>query len=359
MPWLDWLRFGAAFMVLLAHVRVRVFAEYGALDPASQGYFAQALFATTRLGHESVLVFFVLSGFLVGGRATERALAGRFRWADYAVDRVSRIVVPLLPAVGFTVAAMALQGTPPSLGYVLGNLLQVQGLAVPTLTANGPLWSLPYEVWFYVACGALMVLFEARGLAAGVAAAAFGVAAVILVLLEPVYLICWCLGAGAYHLRRSRLDRGEIVFALLLVALGVVISQLAAGSRSLDLNVAGEDGQRGGALILCLGISLLIRNLSAASVAIPRFDALGGLLAEFSYTLYLFHYPLLFLLAAYGLQQQTRVGPAELAVAAGLTAGCMAFSYVAYLLFEKHTSVVRRAIKSKLMPKPAPASAQA
>jgi peptidoglycan/LPS O-acetylase OafA/YrhL len=55
-------------------------------------------FAATRLGGEAVLLFFVLSGFLVGGRIIRRAKSRTFSLKDYSVDRCSRILLPLIPA---------------------------------------------------------------------------------------------------------------------------------------------------------------------------------------------------------------------------------------------------------------------
>jgi peptidoglycan/LPS O-acetylase OafA/YrhL len=356
MPWLDWLRFGAALAVLLAHVRVRVFVEYGALDAGSQGLFSQLLFAATRLGHEAVLVFFVLSGFLVGGRASDRARRCEFRWRDYAIDRATRITVPLVPAVALTAAVMTIAGTPPSVVEVLGNLAQLQGLAVPPLEANGPLWSLPYEVWFYIGCGALLVTLGGGGRRAGMAAAIFGLSALVLVLLEPVYLICWCMGAVAYHLKRSRPAAHEIAVALCLTAVGVLASQFTDDSRTFDFAVGGEVAQRGAALLISLGVALLIRNLAAAAVAIRGLDGVGAKLADLSYTLYLFHYPILFLVAHLGLTPSATIDAAASATFVLLTLGAGAFSYVAYLMFERNTAVLRRVVKARLAQKRARAT---
>jgi peptidoglycan/LPS O-acetylase OafA/YrhL len=58
----------AAIMVLVAHVRAASFVEYGALPQEQKSVLVAAIFAASRLGLEAALVFFVLSGFLVGGQ---------------------------------------------------------------------------------------------------------------------------------------------------------------------------------------------------------------------------------------------------------------------------------------------------
>jgi len=65
--WMDWIRFLAAFMVLLVHARHSIWLDYGELNAQSKGLLTQAFFLVTRMGKESVMVFFVMSGYLVGG----------------------------------------------------------------------------------------------------------------------------------------------------------------------------------------------------------------------------------------------------------------------------------------------------
>src|SRR5215813_13613142 len=65
---LDLLRGWAALIVLLVHVRGASFVEFGSLPPDQKTILVVVLFGLTRIGHEAVLIFFVLSGFLVGGK---------------------------------------------------------------------------------------------------------------------------------------------------------------------------------------------------------------------------------------------------------------------------------------------------
>ena len=65
--WLDAIRFIAAFMVLFSHSRNDFFLAYGDLPVEDKGLGTFIFYTLGRLGHEAVIVFFVLSGFLVGG----------------------------------------------------------------------------------------------------------------------------------------------------------------------------------------------------------------------------------------------------------------------------------------------------
>lgn len=65
--WLDLVRFIAAFLVLICHFRGAFFQEYTLLLGQQQNIVTFIFYSITRLGAEAVLIFFVLSGFLVGG----------------------------------------------------------------------------------------------------------------------------------------------------------------------------------------------------------------------------------------------------------------------------------------------------
>lgn len=123
LPWLDWIRFLAAFTVLASHARGVAFVAYGDLESSSQGPVAFLAFLATRIEGEAVIVFFVLSGFLVGGRGAERLLNGTFRLKDYAIDRVSRIVTPLVPSLLLSAAIAPFINQDTSGWGFLGNLL--------------------------------------------------------------------------------------------------------------------------------------------------------------------------------------------------------------------------------------------
>lgn len=97
--WLDTLRFIAAFMVLFSHSRNDFFLPWGDLPPEQHGLLQFIFYTLGRLGHEAVVVFFVLSGFLVGGRGLERISDKTFHVKSYAIDRFARIYPPLLAAV--------------------------------------------------------------------------------------------------------------------------------------------------------------------------------------------------------------------------------------------------------------------
>ncbi len=110
-----------------------------------------------RFGQEAVLLFFLLSGFVIHfsfSQARDRS----FR--TYFTRRALRIYVPLLIvfALSYVVACMeAGVVVDPQPRVLLGNLLMLQdwswakpNVVVAPYMDNGPLWSLSYEWWFYM-----------------------------------------------------------------------------------------------------------------------------------------------------------------------------------------------------------------
>lgn len=130
-------------MVFYAHLT----APANRLDP---GYAPSPFWWRFEFATGAVLLFFVLSGYVIG-LTNQRPASGpavRNFWAR----RLWRLFPINALAVGL--AWIALPATAP--GTVLGNLLFLQnsqpflGLRVPLLEANPNLWSLHYEVIYYL-----------------------------------------------------------------------------------------------------------------------------------------------------------------------------------------------------------------
>jgi peptidoglycan/LPS O-acetylase OafA/YrhL len=169
---LDCIRGLAALSVLFYHVRYRFFLDYAeVVDP---NVVAKLYYACTSFGHDAVMVFFVLSGFFISSSIRRDVLLNRWSWSRYASNRLIRLYVVLLPALGLTLfwdslgmrwagthaiySGLAQQWTHdffnvserllPSV--FLGNLFFLQTIYVPPLGSNDPLWSLAYEFWYYL-----------------------------------------------------------------------------------------------------------------------------------------------------------------------------------------------------------------
>ena len=70
-PWLDLIRFIAAFAVMAGHYRGAFLPEYSDIPPEQRNISIFLFYTITHFPAEAVLLFFVLSGFLVGGKVNK------------------------------------------------------------------------------------------------------------------------------------------------------------------------------------------------------------------------------------------------------------------------------------------------
>lgn len=101
-PLLDFLRATSALLVLFAHSRDFYFLDTGVV--AQPGLFLKLFYFMTELGHEAVVIFFVLSGFLIGGSLADSIQRGNFDLVRYLIARFVRIYIVYIPALVITEA---------------------------------------------------------------------------------------------------------------------------------------------------------------------------------------------------------------------------------------------------------------
>src|SRR5882757_10976055 len=187
-PWssvhLNAIRGAAALIVLLGHTRSLFFSSFTAMSgPTTQAtnYIARGNRAT--VGEEAVIVFFVLSGYLVGGSVIRSVKNGTWSWKSYLLKRITRLWVVLIPAlilgISLDLLGMHLFGSPTSIyaapsttlvphdlaerlswKVFLANAVFLQGILSPTAGTNNSLWSLAYEWWYYLQFPLLILVFR-------------------------------------------------------------------------------------------------------------------------------------------------------------------------------------------------------
>lgn len=255
--------------------------------------------ALNNAAHAAVTCFFVLSGYVIAMSLDANRRRG-FSVADYAAARVMRIAPPLLATIALTwlaaafLQAVGLQRVPSGARESFVTDPAAQLLALVSIgTAgqlegglNGPLWSLVYEMQFYVGAGLVAAtLFSRARLLAGLLLVAWGIAYFDGIDSKLAMFLAFALGSAAYVLRGAPCHR-TIAAALIAAALGA-----ACLLWSGDATVADLTRHR-----LLLAFDVAMAALCALLIqAIARTGALQGWsrLGDASYTLYILHFPAL------------------------------------------------------------------
>ena len=349
----------AAVEVAAAHLRAQVFPGLRGMQDPTLWY--QALAFSTGFSHHAVVVFILLSGWLVGGSLLNKLHEPRFITA-YVADRVTRLWIVLIPAFGLSLAIGAyISAVDPgtvsfaidneySVASFFGNLIGLQGLAVPRFGGNFPLWSLANGTAYYVLFPLLVVLFSGKSKFSRYASMA-GCVLVALCVAGPIllYFLLWMLGVGFSRIDITASARQRLAIFCVLVVVAVYF-------RLTDSTDALDEESFGQYLIFSLPILLLLSSLQfradPASIQIRIAKKIGTVLAGFSFTLYVIHVPFLILLRnVYPALHETRLSPhdlADLGTYFMMLAGMLVLSYLFHLPFEAQTQRVRSAIKSRL-----------
>ena len=174
---LDGLRGIAAFIVMVGHARLLLWEGYSSGYELHRGAYSvldkamMYVFSIFRYGHEMVILFFILSGFVIHLRFSNREKRVPIHLKTFFYKRFKRLYPPLvfalllafiLDSIGKSYGwSIYMQHTPyPNinrqivsvidLNTLLGNLCFLMTVYVPIFGTTITTWSLMYEWWFYV-----------------------------------------------------------------------------------------------------------------------------------------------------------------------------------------------------------------
>jgi peptidoglycan/LPS O-acetylase OafA/YrhL len=360
---LDLIRGLAAVLVCTGHLRAAMFPMVTQASEAGRPL-ARLFLLLMAQGHNAVMVFFVLSGYLVGGSVLR---SRQFEWKRYLINRLSRLWVVLVPALLFTwlIVGILIGKHPEYLAgsfeahwhswpgpfaftpqVFLANIFFLQTICSPVFGHNGPLWSLAYEFWYYLIFPALFVSIKGRDKAINVCLGALSLLA-LLALPTPVAngFLVWLMGAAAAWLQQRKALFVKVpswvwLPCLLLFLVFTKADKLFWPGRNL-------------AWLQDLGLGLGFAGvLWALVVNKPKlfpywFNSIGHGLSAMSYSLYCTHFPLVLLIGAqfYGSMNAT-INRSTLAAFACWALLLLLNGGLFWLLFERHTSRVREAAAS-------------
>ncbi len=272
----DFLRFAAAVAIVVTHAYVlRLdFVGIGLSDPV------------LLVGQAALAALLVTSGYLITSSWESTASASRFAW-----KRFLRVVPALIPEILFTLFVIGPLMTTLPVGEYFSALFSPAGLATipffengsaiglfqvnPWTYVNGPLWTIPVEVVMYGVVATLGIAGLLRRWGAIPAVAAINALIWIVWFDDPRmakvrYTLYFLIGAYLY-IHRKRITYRPAVAGALLLVLGV--SALTPYSA-----VAG---------VVCIPYL----TLYAAHLPVPFLNTFGRA-GDFSYGIYIYHYPI-------------------------------------------------------------------
>jgi peptidoglycan/LPS O-acetylase OafA/YrhL len=362
---LDALRGIAAVGVCFSHLRDFFFQDYAKVPHHNP--LVSVTYLATGLGHQWVIVFFVLSGYLVGGSVLRSFALDRWSWRSYLLNRITRLYIVLIPALVLggllDVAGIHLFGESGIYGghavthelafpvasrlnlpTLAGNYAFLQGIYVPTFGSNGPLWSLSYEFWYYIAFPFLVLTLWRRQsvplrLVNGVL-----LIAVVLFMHLPIALLglTWLMGVAIHYLPHLPAENA-LVRRLLMVAAVIACSGTLAWCKQTHNPIADYVL---GVVVTCL----IYVVLSCSRTPMPKaYNWTAHALSRSSYTLYLVHVPLLVFIAAWMAHARQLPNAQSELEGVAIFAVVMVYAQVVWFFFEKRTDAIRGWIKPWVM----------
>lgn len=259
---LDALRGVAALLVLLHHASWYLGREGSP--------FASLLLSWFDFGKFGVALFFLISGYVIPD-------SFRHGFGHFLKGRACRLLPALWLSIALVLAIRASRGTIFAPETVLANMFMVAGTFGQALVID-PYWTLEWELGFYLLCSALFAagLLDNRR---AVVATAFAALAVSFVLPMTIYAVL-LLAGSLVRLRAWR--------SLAVLGPGAALSSA--------LWVAQPDSGYGSAFLAALWLAPPV-FLVFLRLAPPRPLVYLGTI---SFSIYLFHVPVLELVARYG-----------------------------------------------------------
>ncbi len=383
---LDFLRGTAALFVLFEHLSK--FHLIASNQIQSKSFIASLFYLFRNSGGDAVLVFFVLSGFLVGGSVVETVSKNEWSWIHYAINRLSRLWTVLIPALfftffwdslgkffngsGYTGAFFKDLGsgpTPLSLGNLKAssffeNIIFLQTISCPPYGSNGPLWSLANEFWYYLLFPLLILVIQVNEKTKN--KILYSIIFLLLIFILPKRMLLlgsvWLFGFVAYWCSKSKIA-GRVVtsftFFIFSAILFILVFFLTSDlfnypfylEKILKYGSLPSDG------LIGLTFAGTIPFLATHDLEFKIYKNISKWLSNISYSLYLFHFPYLaFFYFCFVLPPALQPSVLNLFYFCLMYLGAIVYSALMWYLFERHTNKIKKYAEKILLRRPQVAS---
>lgn len=293
----------AALLVLVGHIYMIVFI---AQVEGEKNIFKTFFEFISSFGHQAVMVFFVMSGFLVSKSAMKAINENNL--SKYFINRFVRLYIVLIPALILTffmdsvlinqlkeyvdMAQITLIENRTSTVSFVGNILFLQDIFVPRFGSNGPVWSLANEFWYYVLYPLLVLIFF-RQLKSGkkvfIASLIMGILLILPISIIKLFVL-WLIGASIWYIKKPIIEKPIISLTIFLI---VFTSSFMDFFHHSPFGFISEVG-------IATSFALIINSLIfyEKNTVNRYYRRISHVFADFSYSLYLLHFPLLYVLNA-------------------------------------------------------------
>jgi peptidoglycan/LPS O-acetylase OafA/YrhL len=322
--YLDCLRIIAALIVFFGH--------------CVQFWYPEIFPQMPRLSHGAVIVFFVLSGYVIAHSTLSRGSSIK----SYVVARLSRLYSVVIPALALT-AILQVIGTSKELDvyshWGRGFDLVRYGLAALFLQnvwalsasppSNNPFWSLSYEFWYYVLFG-VAIFISRRNLR-------IILLLVVALIIGPNILLllpCWIAGAILYRARdvygNKTLARAGFIVSLMLAVFSIVMMPVCPGGLGHKPLLFSGAFLSDWVTAAFVSLNILCLDVAFRTDRPPK--EIASLVQGYSrhtFSLYLFHYPIIVFVTGLGIVKSSN--PLEMGM---VFVGILVLVYVLSLFTE-------------------------
>lgn len=319
-------------------------------------------------GHDSVILFFILSGFFIAKSVQSAEQNNRFTWKSYSINRISRLWIVLIPVLflSFAYDYIGMQ-TGADLYEKTRNLVNESSIERFTLTnffaslfflqpfladpfgSNGPLWSLSYEFWYYVWFPIIYLCLKTYR-------KPMIIIQLISFVLITMYLFApaarsfpiWLIGVLLYNLHEnySKFEAfiSKFRIPILILSVLVMLFSFVISRTIFDTNIYVKD-YFVAISCTCLLVFLKISNIKFSNILEP----LKTYGAGSSFSLYLTHIPFIFLVLAYiAPNSGLLISIPSLLIAIAITLIAIIQGYIFSRFTEYKTESFRKYLKTKL-----------
>jgi peptidoglycan/LPS O-acetylase OafA/YrhL len=366
---LDLMRGAAAIAVCIGHVRGFFFVDWRKVTDVT---FVDYLFYfCTGFGHQAVIIFFVLSGYFVGGSVASTWANGTWSWRRYLARRIVRLEIVLIPAllltclldgagivltngIGYDGSYAKLVNSGPAIDQPLdngfltffGNVSFLMTISVPVFGSNGPLWSLANEFWYYIMFPLIWLTILGKGIHR-YANALLG-AGIFVWLPQDLVIsgVMWLLGYVAWEVCHKPSWKEIGRHPLWLATTSCLLFATLWGSKwgywyGSDLSLSAASA--------LLVTALAVQNKPSNQEIHSAYRTVVARLADMSYSLYLCHFSFLSFVW-FSFRAPTQFQPDAIGYSAfGLMlAVTLAYVYGVWWLTERHTNTLKKYIERRL-----------